>query len=416
MTEPIAYGIDFGTTNSAIAIAYEGQAKVVRHGPANDQIVPSVIYMDRSRQRLIGEDAIRQYLVNPSPDHSRLLWSVKYFLADDIWPGTTSPSGEFLEPEDIVAIVLSELKRRADAECGYDVRRVVLGHPVLFAGAEGPRATSLNDLAKTRLQEAGHRAGFDKVSLLEESQAALVGEVREPGLMVSLDFGGGTFDVSIIETDSRGEQRLIASEGVVVGGDFLTELLFDDLLAKTLGYYTPLPRDFYGAEVLPEFRNLHGAVGIVGNDRARRLLDFFIRHADRFPELSTLGEVVLGGHAYPLHRGVDDVKISLGVVAEKELVFRRPGISIDVRACRTDFETMTSGALDELDAAIDRALVAAGLTEAKVHHVVRTGGSSQLRPFMERINRRFGVDKVEQREAFVTVARGLALKALETNW
>lgn len=416
MTKPIAYGIDFGTTNSAIAIAYKDYAQVVGHGATSAEIVPSVIYVDSSRQRLIGEDAIRQYLVNPSPEHSRLLWSVKYFLADDIWQGTTSPSGDFLEPEDIVAIVLRELKRRADVECGHDIRRVVLGHPVLFAGAEGPKATELNELAKARLREAGHRAGFEQVSLLEESQAALVGEDRDPGVMVSLDFGGGTFDVSVIETDGKGDQQLVASEGVVVGGDYLTELLFDELLAGVLGYYTSLPRDFHGAEVLPEFRNLRGAVGIVGNDKARRLLDYFIRNARQYPGLAMLGEVVLGGHAYPLHQGVDEVKIALGASASKAFTFRRPGINIDVRASRSEFEAMVAEPLDEIDDAIDRALQRAGLTESDVDHVVRTGGSSQLRPFVQRVNRRFGVAKVEQRDAFVTVALGLALKALETKW
>lgn len=416
MSKPIAYGIDFGTTNSAIAIAYPDYAEVVGHGAELNEIVPSVIYVDHSKQCLIGEDAIRQYLVNPTPEHSRLLWSVKYFLADNIWPGTMSPSHDFLEPEDIVAIVLRELKRRADEKCGHDVRRAVLGHPVLFAGAEGTRATELNDLAKARLREAGHRAGFEKVSLLEESQAALVGEEREPGVMISLDFGGGTFDVSVIETDGHGEQELVASEGVVVGGDYLTELLFDELLARVLGYYTPLPRDFYGAEALPEFRNLRGAVEIAGNEKARILLNYFIRYSSKYPELALLGEVVLGGHAYPLHRGVDDVKIALGSAAKKVFNFRRPGVAISVHAARAEFEALVSPALDEIDLAIDRALRKAGITEREVDHVVRTGGSSQLRPFVERVNRRFGTDKVEQRDAFVTVALGLALKALETKW
>ena len=416
MKKPIAYGIDFGTTNSAIAIAYKDSPQIVGHGPARDEVVPSVIYVDRYNQRLIGEDAIRAYLVNPEPEHSRLLWSVKYFLADDLWPGTTSPSGEFLEPEDIVAIVLKELKERADAQCGHDVRCVVLGHPVLFAGAEGIRAATLNNLAKSRLREAGFRAGFDKVTLLEESTAALVGEKREPGVMVSLDFGGGTFDVSVIETDRRGGQQLVASEGVVVGGDLLTELLFDDLFAAVLGYYTRLPRDFFGAEALPEFRSMRGAVAIAGNERARRLLDYFIRNRRRFPELAMLGEVVLGGHAYPLHRGVDQLKISLGRAANKSFAFRRSGVALEARAVRADFESMISEALDEVDHAIDRALQRAGLTDRQIGHVVRTGGSSQLRPFVHRVNRRFGAEKVQQRDAFVTVARGLAQQAWETQW
>ncbi len=88
MSRPVAYGIDFGTTNSSIAIAYDNYAEIVQHGREQREMVPSVVYIDRSRLRLIGDDAVRQYLVNPDAESARLMWSVKYFLADDIWQGT----------------------------------------------------------------------------------------------------------------------------------------------------------------------------------------------------------------------------------------------------------------------------------------------------------------------------------------
>lgn len=416
MSRPIAYGIDFGTTNSAIAIAYPDEAVLVQHGASFQDVVPSVIYVDKSRQRLIGEDAVRQYLVNPDPGAARLLWSVKYFLADDTWPGTMSPSGVFLEPEDLVAIVLRELKARADKQCGHDVRNVVLGHPVIFAGADGQHANRLNDLAKRRLEEAAFRAGFESVALLEESQAALTGEERKPGVVASLDFGGGTFDVSLIRTDAHGVRHLLASQGVAVGGDLLSEPLFDVLLADQLGYYTPLPRDFYGAQLLPGFSSVAGAVGIVGNSQARRLLEHFIENAAKYPDLAVLGEVVLGGHSYSLHREVDDVKVALSSAETKSLQFRRPGISLHGNATRKLFETLIADNLDLVDQTIDLALRQAKLDPEAVDLVVRTGGSSQIPMFVERVNSRFGKAKVEQRDAFATVALGLALEALEVSW
>jgi hypothetical chaperone protein len=416
MSTPLAYGIDFGTTNSAIAIAYHDEAVLVQHGRSAADVVPSVIYLDRTRQRLIGEDAVRQYLVNPDPETARLLWSVKYFLADEIWFGTTAPSGAFMEPEDLVAIVLAELKSRADQECGHDVRRVVLGHPVIFAGADGVDARRLNDLAKRRLEQGAYRAGFEEVALLEESQAALVGEDRTPGVIASLDFGGGTFDVSIIRTDSDGHRRLLASQGVAVGGDVLSESLFDSLLATQLGYYEPLPRDFHGATALPEFRSVAGEVSIVGNTQTRRLLQHFLDHPRQFPELSVLGEVVLGGHSYSLHREVDDLKVALSNVHKKSLAFRRPGISLHGTASRPAFEQLITEPLALVDDAIERALAQAEVDPEEIHLVVRTGGSSQIPMFVERINARFGRAKVEQRDAFATVALGLALEALEVEW
>ena len=88
MKEPIAYGIDFGTTNSSISVAYEDEAVLVPLGDAGDDVMPSIIYLDSTRQQLAGHRAVQQYLVAGSQRGVRLMSSVKSFLADDTWQGT----------------------------------------------------------------------------------------------------------------------------------------------------------------------------------------------------------------------------------------------------------------------------------------------------------------------------------------
>jgi len=96
-------------------------------------------------------------------------------------------------------VVLRRLKRAADRATGANVPRVVLGHPVIFVGAEGRRWRERQEKAMTRLRDAALQAGFTEVELLEEPVAAMNGELLQEGVAVAVDFGGGTFDVSVIK-------------------------------------------------------------------------------------------------------------------------------------------------------------------------------------------------------------------------
>ena len=209
MSAPIAYGIDFGTSNSAISVAYPDEAELVPLGSDGADVLPSVVYIDTMRQRLAGDQAVRQYLVAGSFSTTRLMSSLKHFLADPTWIGTEAPWGEILSPEELVAIVLSDLKRQADRHCGHDVRRAVLGHPVLFAGVAGADGHKRQELAKSRLEGAARLAGFTDLVFADESIAAVAAEYREDGVLVGLDFGGGTFDVSVVEMTSYGASAAV---------------------------------------------------------------------------------------------------------------------------------------------------------------------------------------------------------------
>ncbi|MGH3231315.1 MAG: Hsp70 family protein, partial [Streptosporangiaceae bacterium] len=165
--EPVAYGIDFGTTNSSIAVAYRDRIEVVpveAMGPRD--ILPSLIYLHRDRNRAAGQDAIEQFLINGSAktpcsrcelvhmiggmrdsncrqfqpggrcNDMRLIAGIKSDLSDTGFVSTHSWATDFTLP-DLVAVVIRRLKRAADRATGANVRRVVLGHPVAFVGAEG---------------------------------------------------------------------------------------------------------------------------------------------------------------------------------------------------------------------------------------------------------------------------------------
>ncbi len=412
MSTPLAYGIDFGTSNSSIAVAYDDGAEVVAVDGSGRTVLPSIVYVDATRNRLAGIDVVQQYLV-ANPDRARLMSSLKTFLTDANLAATESWGQRFTVAE-LVSIILRQLKVAGDRQVGADITRVVLGHPVLFVGAEGPRYEELQQLALDRLEEAAHRAGFDEVAFLDEPTAALLGEELERGVLMAVDFGGGTFDVSVIElAPDRGD--VLAIKGAAIGGELFDALLFDAKLAGPLG----LDRSYWsGHKHLPvpgalrELRTLAGALQMRSADRVVRALDH-VRRCQGGDAIATVEEIILGGHAYNFYRSVEQAKIDLSSSGQTSIRFRRPGIDIDEPVSRPELDAMLEANLDVIDNEIDRALVEAGVSSGDVDLVVRTGGSSRLPAFVERLADRFGSDKVVERDAYLTVAKGLGMRALQ---
>jgi hypothetical chaperone protein len=409
---PLAYGIDFGTSNSSIAVAYDDGAEVLAVEPRGGTVLPSIVYVDDTRNRLAGTDAVQQYLV-ANPDRARLMSSLKTFLTDPHLEATESWGQRFTLPE-LVAVILRHLKTSADRQVGANVTRVVLGHPVLFVGAEGPNFEALQQLALDRLEEAAHHAGFTDVAFLDEPTAALLGEELDEGVMMALDFGGGTFDVSVIElAPEHGE--VLAIKGAAIGGELFDALLFDAKLAGPLG----LNRQYWLNDnclpvpgALRELRTLSGALQMRSADRTRKALEH-VRSCGGGEAITTLEEIVLGGHAYNFYRALEQAKIVLSSSQATSIEFRRPGIAIDERMTRPELESVLKSNLDVIDNEIDRAMAAAGVSAGDIDLVVRTGGSSRLPAFVQRLTERFGDNKVVERDAYLTVAQGLGMRAMQ---
>lgn len=412
MSTPIAYGIDFGTTNSAISIAYEGEAEMVPVGRQGGFTTRSMIYLDETGNHLVGDDAVQTFLVRGGHG-SRLISSIKSGLTDESFTHTVGPDGTRHTLEDLVAILLRALKRQADHYCGTSVDRLVLGHPVVFAGAEGPGFARRQALAEKRLQQAAYRAGFHEVALVDESSAALQGEEMTRGNLMAVDFGGGTFDVSIMEV-TPSSWPVVASQGAAIGGERFDAMLFDAKLSGPLGldasYQHGMSKKYIRVpNSLRRMRTLDGILAMAAEGRGGIVLESWR------DEVPIVHEIVNGGHAWAFYSAIESAKIALSDEAKSLIDFTRggSGIAIHEDVSREEFDLIIGRDLDVIDATIDRALDEACRTAEDIDLVIRTGGSSQTPAFVERLAMRFGTRKVEERDAFDTVALGLGLKACE---
>src|ERR1051325_6468884 len=230
-------GIDLGTTNSLVAYVKDGRPEVIRDA-SGDGLVPSVVNVAKDGAIVVGREAEKRLLT----DAKRTAYSIKRFMGkglDDVKDETThfpfKLKGEAgvvkiglgdreLTPPEISALVLRELKHRAEAFFGEDVDRAVITVPAYF-----------NDAQRTATRDAGRIAGLEVLRIINEPTAASLAyglDKRDAGVIAVYDFGGGTFDISILRVEDGVFQVLATNGDTHLGGDDIDLLLTEQVLAN----------------------------------------------------------------------------------------------------------------------------------------------------------------------------------------
>jgi molecular chaperone DnaK len=222
----IIVGIDLGTTFSATALVQEGVPQILEYN--GERIMPSVVSLNPPKSVLVGTSARNQYALYPE----RTVRSIKRKMGQEV--KVTLADQEYSPPE-ISAMILRELKRRAEALLSEPVERAVITVPAYFS-----------DAARHATHEAGEIAGFTVERIINEPTAAALAygldRSEEDQLVAVYDLGGGTFDVSIIEL-AGGIVEVRASHGdTELGGDDFDQRLADWLAEGFIEQYGVDPR------------------------------------------------------------------------------------------------------------------------------------------------------------------------------
>jgi molecular chaperone DnaK len=237
-------GIDLGTTNSLVAFVHDAKPVVIRDA-SGDGLVPSVVSLDdESGTVFVGREAQRRLLTAPS----RTVYSVKRFMGRDVEDVRDEASflrlrvigeaggvvrialgnREYTPPE-LSGFILKELKHRAEeyfreqGEFDFEVDRAVITVPAYF-----------NDAQRTATRDAGRLAGLEVLRIVNEPTAASLAyglEARNRGTIAVYDFGGGTFDISILRVEDGVFQVLATNGDTHLGGDDIDRLLTERVLA-----------------------------------------------------------------------------------------------------------------------------------------------------------------------------------------
>jgi hypothetical chaperone protein len=416
-SSPTVYAIDFGTTNSLIAAANAERVWAplpIDPEAADPTVLRSVLFFSEDDARFeCGARALRAS--SESGSRGRLIRSIKRFLPLASFTETRMGSRRYAL-EELVAIILRNLRERANAALGADVREAVLGCPARFSDDRDE-----HELAVERLKRAAELAGFRRVALCEEPVAAALDcaqQASQRELVVVLDLGGGTSDFTVARLGG-GNAEVLSVGGVATAGDALDGCLMRDCIAPEFGSRATYRRAF-GENILtfprPLLEKLCSPAELCMLDR-REALEFLreirggtLAAADRerMDRLLCLVEDRLG---FRLFEAIDLTKRQLSDQPEAVFEFDYPSIELRLRVERASFERAAHGCFEKIVSRLEETLALAGVDAADVDGVYCTGGTARVPALLTAVAARFGAHKVRHVSTFHAVIQGLAERA-----
>jgi hypothetical chaperone protein len=414
-------GIDFGTTNSAVAVADEaGHTRLLPlPGPGGQTTATwrTILYFESDQPGQVevsaGARAIERY--HESEGQGRLVQSIKSHLASELF-SATHVLGRRYKLEELIATYLRQLRAAVPVDLG---KRAVVGRPVRYWGAQ----TDEDDArAVSRMRTALALAGFDDVIFQPEPVAAAnryASRLDHDELVLIADFGGGTSDFSLMRVGPKVMPHVLATSGVGVAGDAFDARLVDNVIAPALGRGTSYRAEFGREMPVPPWlytslRRWHH-LSFLRSRETTALLDKIQHGALDRPAIDRLVHVVEDELGLPLHQAIEVSKRQLSADTEAEFTFDRPGVKLRDHVARESFDAWIAEDLTALDEAVDAVLRQAGAVARDVDRVFTTGGSSLVPAVQEALGRRFGRQRLvggrEGGDELTSVAWGLAASA-----
>ncbi len=342
-------GIDLGTTNSAMAV-YEGnEAKIIANKEGKNT-TPSIVAFTDKGEILVGESAKRQAVTNPE----KTIYSIKrimglmfnedkakeaekrlpYKIVDRNGACAIEISGKIYTPQEISAKILMKLKEDAESYLGESVSEAVITVPAYF-----------NDSQRKATKEAGTIAGLNVLRIINEPTSAALAyglDKKESEKIMVYDLGGGTFDVTVLETGDNVVEVLATGGDAFLGGDDFDNRVIDFLAS--------------------EFKNETG-IEIKNDVMALQRLKEAAENAKK--ELSSAMETEIN---LPF--------ITADATGPKHLV---------KKLTRAKFESLTEDLMEETISKIESVIKDAGLTKNEISEVVMVGGSTRIPKVQERV-------------------------------
>ncbi|MGV9001487.1 MAG: molecular chaperone DnaK [Candidatus Saccharimonadaceae bacterium] len=367
-------GIDLGTTNSAVAYMVAGKPEVIANAEGN-RTTPSVVAINKSGERLVGQVAQRQRVTNAK----NTIYGVKRLIGrkfgdkevqkdHDIMPYEIVSKGDGVavklgdknySPEEVSAMILSKLKADAEAFLGEKVTEAVITVPAYF-----------DDSQRQATKDAGKIAGLEVKRIINEPTAAALAyglESKKDEKIAVFDLGGGTFDVSVLEL----------GDGVF------------------------------------EVKSTNGDTHLGGEDFDNRIVNYFI---DEFKKESG---VDLKGDNAAMQRLKDEAeKAKKELSSTNEYEINLPFITADadgpkhfeLKLTRAKLEELVKDLIDRLAGPVEKALKDAGLKASEINEVVLVGGMTRMPSVVEKVKSIFGKDPLKGVNPDEVVAIGAAIQ------
>ncbi|WP_411288869.1 Hsp70 family protein [Phenylobacterium sp.] len=425
MSSAFSLGIDFGTTNTVVALAdARGPAHLVNFSAPEGELFAfrSALSFhapaEHPQERTVaaGPWAIDAYVEDPV--ETRFIQSFKSFAASESF-SETQILGRRYRFEDLLSAFLLKLRDYAGPGMADLPSRVIVGRPVTFAGAAPKEA-----LALARYETAFARMGFSEILYAYEPVGAaffFARELHHDATVLVGDFGGGTSDFSIIRFERQaGEIRsqALGRSGVGVAGDAFDYRIIDRLVSPALGKGSsyesfgkvlPIPNRYYSAFARWD------QLALMRASRDMREIRRLVRDATEPAKIARLVETLDENYGYQLYRAVSRLKEALSADDRAQFRFEAGSISLVRDVARAEFEGWIAPELARIEAAVNAALADANLAPEGIDRVFLTGGSSLVPAVRAIFHRRFEPSRIETGAELESIASGLALMGRERD-
>jgi len=407
-------GIDFGTSNSAMAVRQPGgQARmVVVEGAAHPTLPTALFFNAEDHSTHFGRDAVSHYL---SGTEGRLMRSLKSLLGSALLQDKTAVHNSLVSYQDIISLFLRMLAAKARDELGGMPGRVVMGRPVHFVDGDSAR----DQQAEDALRDAAHGAGFENVSFqFEPIAAALDHEQRitRESLVLVVDIGGGTSDFTVVRLGpdrmrhADRSRDVLATTGVHIGGTDFDRRLSLELLMPLLGFrhVGPTGREV-PSRVFFDLSTWHLIQWSYSPRAVRDAQGLRTDYADARLH-ARLMQVLNERLGHRLANTVEQAKIAAslsGGDAPMVLDWIEPGLGGAVTA--QGLAQFLAQPLEQVVACAQECSQLAGLSPQGLDAIYLTGGSSALRPLRAALRVAFPDTQQLEGDLFGGVAAGLAV-------
>ena len=369
-------GIDLGTTNSAMAVIEGGEPTIIENAEGN-RTTPSIVAISKKNERLVGQIAKRQAVTNPQ----NTIYGIKRFMGHNYADAAVQKDKEVVpyavkegedngvlvtmgekdyRPEEVSAMILSKLKADAEAKLGETITEAVITVPAYF-----------NDAQRKATQDAGKIAGLEVKRIINEPTAAALSygfNKKKDEKIVVYDFGGGTFDVTVLEVgDDVVEVQATDGDAHMGGRDI------DQQIVRHL---------------IDEFKKEEG-IDLSKDPLALQRLDDEAEKAKK--ELSSSGETEIN---IPFIANVDGTPKNLLITLT-----------------RSKLEELAAEYIDRSIEITKRALEASGLTKDEIDEIVLVGGQTRMPKVVESVKALFGKEPNKSINPDEVVALGAAIQA-----
>ncbi len=406
-------GIDFGTSNSTVAIARAGAITLVPVEGGASAIPSAIFYPSEGEPPLYGRAAIAAYTAR---EPGRLMRSLKSILSSDLIDERTPVGGRSRTFESILVGFLEHLKAKAESFAGQRIDDVVMGRPVHFVDDN----EAMDARAEAKLGDIARAAGFRKIAFqLEPIAAALAFEhtAEQRELAFIADLGGGTADFSVVEVgpDKRARRDragdILANEGTRIGGTNLDMRLS---LAAVMPHLGSRSKTVQGHDLprwpfvdLATWHSIH----MLSTPKNRRLLKQIL--ADCAPPIlfERYMEVVTRQAGHLVAGRVEEAKIALTTRPRAAIDFTGATPIPPVETGIAEFETAISGELERLHVTAAATLAASGKQTGNITVLLLTGGTSAVPAVRRLLTGLFPAARVIEGDLFNSVGFGLALEA-----